>query len=379
MPEQHPSQLDTIHDDFLVGGQHDAEASNASDSGGSDDEQHEALMDLTIHFHGQPNTLRVPQSLTVAQLSSSIHDSLAIEESKQKIMMAPKPGIIKHPFPDTPLKDLITPRTKITLFGSTNKEINDLDKAISRSSRPRGHNSAIKSATPSRYRDWKKVQEESTYTFHSIEPLPYLPNPDRSQRFLERLANDPGIKASMRKHKFSVGLLTEMNPAEHTTQESRTLGLNRNRGEVIELRLRTDRYDGYRDYKVIRKTLCHELSHNVWSEHDRNFWDLTNQIEKEVERADWKHGGHQLTQGEFYNPDDAGEDGEHFDGGGWSGGEYVLGSQGASGNEGLSRREIMARAALSRIEKRKSAEPELAEKERQQEQGESDGKPPGSA
>src|ERR1700743_4002636 len=99
--------------------------------------------------------------------------------------------------------------------------------------------------------------------------------------------------------------LQEMNPAEHTTHESKTLGL------------RTDAYDGYRDYKVIRKTLCHELSHNVWGEHDRNFWNLTNQIEKEVERADWKHGGHQLTQGEFYNPEDHGEDAANMDRGGW--------------------------------------------------------------
>ncbi|KKK13300.1 zinc metalloprotein, partial [Aspergillus ochraceoroseus] len=95
----------------------------------------------------------------------------------------------------------------------------------------------------------------------------------------------------MHKHRFSVPLLTEMNPAEHTTTESRTLGLNRNKGEVIELRLRTDAYDGYRDYRTIRKTLCHELAHCVHSEHDRDFWDLTAQIEREVERADWKGAG----------------------------------------------------------------------------------------
>ncbi len=64
-----------------------------------------------------------------------------------------------------------------------------------------------------------------------------------------------------------------MDPAEHTTSESRTLGLNRNKGEVIELRLRTDAYDGYRDYRTIRKTLCHELAHGVFSEHDRDVWD----------------------------------------------------------------------------------------------------------
>lgn len=165
----------------------------------------------------------------------------------------------------------------------------------------------------------------------------------------------------MRSHKFSVGLLTEMNPAEHTTRESRTLGLNRNRGEVIELRLRTDAYDGYRDYKTIRKTLCHELAHNVWGEHDRNFWDLTKQIEKEVERADWTRGGHRLSSEEFYNPNDGGFDGE-ADHGGWTGGELVLGGgDGRTGSAGtvesgaslLSRREIMARAAEERMKKTK--------------------------
>ena len=165
----------------------------------------------------------------------------------------------------------------------------------------------------------------------------------------------------MRKHKFSVGVLTEMNPAEHTTHESRTLGLNRNRGEVIELRLRTDAYDGYRDYKVIRKTLCHELAHNVFGDHDRNFWDLTGAIEKEVERGDWRNGGKALSNEEFYNPDDRGEDG-HVDGGGWSGGEFVLGgggkngSGGADGRGGMNRRELMAKAAEERIKRQARTE-----------------------
>lgn len=335
------------------------------------------FMDLTLHFHGQPTALQVPHHTTVSDLATAIEQTLSIEQARQKIMISPKPGMLKHPFPQTLLRDIVGPRTKITLFGSTNKEISDLNSSISKMSLPLRGPRTAHSATPSKHRDWKKIQEESTYTFHSIKPLPYLPNPERSARFLERLAQDPGIKASMRKHKFSVGLLTEMNPAEHTTQDSRTLGLNRNRGEVIELRLRTDRYDGYRDYKVIRKTLCHELSHNVWGDHDRNFWDLTNQIEKEVERADWKHGGHQLVQGEFYNPEDHGEDGEHLDGGGWTGGEFVLGAEGSSGNAGLSRRDILARAALSRIEMQKKVEAEM--RNQQASDANKDEKPSGSA
>ena len=337
------------------------------------------LLELTIHFRGKPNTLHVPTTLTVSQLSSAITESLSIDTSKQKIMVAPKPGILKHPFPDTPLRALLTPRTKITLFGSTDKEVYDLNNSMTAGRLRTAARTPTVRASPRR--DWKKIQEESTYTFHSIQPLPYLPNPERSQRFLERLANDPGIKTAMRIHKFSVGLLTEMNPAEHTTQESRTLGLNRNRGEVIELRLRTDRYDGYRDYRVIRKTLCHELSHNVWGDHDRNFWDLTKQIEQEVERADWKHGGHQLAQGEFYDPEDHGIGDEHLDSGGWVGGEFILGSDRTSNNEGLSRREIMARAAMNRLAKQKQLQAMEKEQEGQSStsEGGEDRKPTGSS
>lgn len=115
---------------------------------------------------------------------------------------------------------------------------------------------------------------------------------------------------------------------------------------MIELRLRTDAYDGYRNYKIIRKTLCHELAHNVFGEHDRQFWDLTNQIEREVERDDWKGGGRSLTNEVFYE--------EEVDGGGWTGGQFVLGGAG-SNQGGLSRREAMAKAAEERIHRQKEA------------------------
>jgi WLM domain len=331
-------------------------------------EDNAAQMEVQIHFHGKQFTIQVPEDITIAQLSSSLAELLLIEPEKQKIMITPKPGLLKPPFSDALLSTVYTSKKKITVLGSTAKEISDLNAGITKI-RVRSQNRlAASKAAPkaAKHRDWKRIQEESNYTFQSIRPLPYLPNPDRSQRFLERLADDPGIKAAMRAHKFSVGLLTEMNPAEHTTQESRTLGLNRNRGEVIELRLRTDRYDGYRDYKVIRKTLCHELAHNVFGEHDRNFWNLTGQIEKEVDRGDWKHGGHRLSEDEFYNPGDEGylDGDEHFDSGGWTGGEFILGSdQGASGNEGLSRREILARAAMGRAEKQKPAQKEITQAE----------------
>lgn len=55
----------------------------------------------------------------------------------------------------------------------------------------------------------------------------------------------------MKKHKWTVGTLQEMEPIGNTDMNSKTLGKNWNRGQVIELRLRTDSYDGWRAYDMV--------------------------------------------------------------------------------------------------------------------------------
>ncbi|CAK4031089.1 Hypothetical predicted protein [Lecanosticta acicola] len=328
-------------------------------------EEPEPAFKIILQLHNKP--VEVPlysEDATIQDLSDSVAEDLQIPPTSQKFLITPKVGLLKPPFKDPSLTVRSIQDKKIVLMGATTAEIEELESDIAeRKARISRRRAALKEgrkvkANPSR--DWKKVQDEARYTFHTLRPLPYLPNPEKSLRFLERLRDDAGIKASMRKHGFSVGLLTEMNPAEHTTHESRTLGLNRNRGEVIELRLRTDAYDGYRDYKVIRKTLCHELTHNVWGDHDQRFWKLCREIEAEVDKNDWRRGGSSVGGEEFHNPDDEGED-EEADHGGWEGGEYVLGAgaegspSAAGGGEPLSRREAMAKAAEERMKKQKEA------------------------
>jgi hypothetical protein len=321
-------------------------------------------LDLTLTHHGKPITLSFLPDATLTDLSERVSVELSIPHSNQKFLVASKVGLQKPPFKDPSLPLAQLAGKKVQLMGSTTDEVSSLSASISAASAPR-RPSPIKAATPARNRDWTKVQEEAQYTFHTLRPLPYLPNPERSLKFLERLRDDAGIKAAMRTHKFSVPLLTEMDPAMHTTHESRTLGLNRNQGEVIELRLRTDAYDGYRDYKTIRKTLCHELAHNVWGPHDRNFWNLCKQIEREVDRDDWKSGGRSVGNEEYYDPS---EEEDVYDHGGWTGGEFVLGSgksetvassAGGTVSAGsLSRRDILARAAEERAKRAKQAEQE---------------------
>lgn len=333
--------------------------SRASSPPADDDNNNTDTLTLTIQYHSQPITLTLAPDATISDLSNLIATDLSIPPSHQKFLCAPKPGLLRPPFKDPTLALSSLQKAKITLLGTTSREIADIDAAISsireKQEARRAARSAGRKVQAFKHRDGKKVQEESVYTFATLRPLAHLHDPEKSLRFLERLRDDPGVRAAMRAHKFSVGLLTEMDPAEHTTHSGKTLGLNRNRGEVIELRLRTDAYDGYRDYKTIRRTLAHELAHNVVGPHNAEFHALWNVIEKEIERNDYSRGGQTVGQQEFYNPNDGGVDEDEEDDGGWEGGSYVLGG-GAGGKEApLGRREIMAKAAEERMKRQQGS------------------------
>ena len=331
-----------------------------------------------MYHHGTAHKFHLSAEATLQDLSAAIESTLNIPVENQKLLIAPKPGLQKAPFSTTKLDQLLpldSPKFKITLLGSPAQAIAEIhEQSFDTRKRAEIRAAALqarksyKAAPSSRGGIHTLSDSSNNYTFHRLLALSYLPNPDRSLQFLQRLRDDPGIRAAMAKHRFSVPTLMEMNPAEHTTSESRTLGLNRNKGQVIELRLRTDAFDGYRDYRTIRRTLCHELAHCIFSEHDRDFWDLTAQIEREVNQADWKSGGRRLTEQEFYNPEDweRVQTGEvTVDECGLIGGEFRLGGlvgiDDAVRHAALtagpeSRREIMARAAEERLLKESKEE-----------------------
>ncbi len=263
----------------------------------------------------------------------------------------------------TPIRDMDALRASTEAFQKRRAHLNELRRRPARS-----RQSGTVRAAPGPPNDG--------FTFGDIQPLPHLPHAERSLAYLHRLRDDVGVRHAMRTHKFRVGLLTEMDPLEHTQANhegtSRTLGLNRNQGQVIELRLRTDAGDGYRDYHTVRRTLCHELAHNVHGPHDQNFWALCHQLEREVERADYLgHGGRTVAGGggrpgvDFYEPPPSTSshtsDDEHVDSGGWTGGSFVLGSNttststsnmsssAATASSGSASREQRARAAEERL------------------------------
>ncbi|XP_042038244.1 DNA-dependent metalloprotease WSS1 homolog 2-like [Salvia splendens] len=125
------------------------------------------------------------------------------------------------------------------------------------------------------------------------------PPASKALELLHKLASDPGIVAIMNKHRWRVGILTEMAPEGYVgISPECILGFNKNHGEEISLRLRTDDLKGFRKYEKIKKTLLHELAHMVFSEHDSNFLALDSQLNKEAITLDWtKSRGHTLTGG----------------------------------------------------------------------------------
>ncbi|KAL9319541.1 hypothetical protein ACSQ67_011380 [Phaseolus vulgaris] len=105
---------------------------------------------------------------------------------------------------------------------------------------------------------------------------------------MHMLAADPGIVAVMNKHRWRVGIMTEMAPVGYVGVDPKCiLGFNKNHGEEISLRLRTDDLKGFRKYERIKKTLLHELAHMVYSEHDANFYALDKQLNQEASSLDW--------------------------------------------------------------------------------------------
>jgi hypothetical protein len=191
---------------------------------------------------------------------------------------------------------------------------------------------------------------EETYGFGTIETLPNLPNQNQARDILTTLANDPGILACMAQHKWKVGSLAELYP-EGKVGESAVcvMGLNKNKGQQILLRIRTDDLSGFRKILTIRKVLYHELAHNVHSAHDGKFFQLNRQVEKECTSLDWTNGAGLSSAGNVSDP---------AAGTLYTAGAYRLGGgdgDGAGENspststDRASMRELAARAALMRL------------------------------
>jgi hypothetical protein len=210
-------------------------------------EEEAALMTIHITFRGQILPVSLPTNSTILNLKESLADAVSIPPSHQKLLYK------GHRLQDNDSVDSLT-GSKLMLIGTPPTTITELNS----------HKPAIRTRSPYAIKlpqtASASATPDATYTFHRLVPLPHLRNSDKARDLLDRLVHDRGIIAIMKKYKWSVGALVEMDPAEHTYVDHKTLGLNRNRGEVIELRIRTDEYAGFRQYRCSSLTYPANLS-----------------------------------------------------------------------------------------------------------------------
>ncbi|TFY68846.1 hypothetical protein EVJ58_g763 [Rhodofomes roseus] len=256
-------------------------------------------IEIIVSHRGTQHHLSLLPDDTIALLQARLEELTSVPPSLQKLLFRGKKANLQDS--DTLVHAGLKNGTKVQMLGSTTEELSRTLAADTEFQRKERilRERALKA--PVKARSTSSPSALSQYTFHHIEPLAHLPEPASARALLTRLANDPAIRHVMQTHHLAVGLLTELAPHE----QPHLLGLNVNAGQAIKLRLRTDRYDGFRLYSEVRKVLCHELTHNVWSDHDNNFKEMNSRLNREVaefERAA-AEGTHHLTgSGDAYQP-----------------------------------------------------------------------------
>jgi hypothetical protein len=140
----------------------------------------------------------------------------------------------------------------------------------------------------------QKSEQDTDYRFSRFEVLyrRVNPTPFEAEKLLNKLATDPGIIEIMKSRRFTVGTLCELDPEDADDEQAAKgeadkclLGWNRNFGERIALRLRTDDFQSFRKYDSVLNTLLHELAHNVHGPHDDKFWALFNELKSEYSKV----------------------------------------------------------------------------------------------
>ncbi|KAJ2697720.1 hypothetical protein H4218_003750 [Coemansia sp. IMI 209128] len=241
-----------------------------------------SVLAFSVSHRGNAVQFSVDGSQTLGDLRQRLEEQFGVAPQQQRLLLkgevgAPSAG-------DSMLiASLIPASSRVVLIGTPATELAEHLKSSERREEGRANYDKYRATTVFRTRD---SAEHSEHGFLKFETLPGLPHQASALAMLRRLARDEGVRGIMRKRQYSVGVLRELHPNERTI-----LGYNRNRGEVIALRLRTDDLDGFRDYVDVRKVLMHELAHMVWDEHDERFHRLNHELCQELDELDWTRRG----------------------------------------------------------------------------------------
>lgn len=278
------------------------------------------LLDLSFVYRGKVFPLSMPAGSTLRELGQQLESATAVAPHTLRLLLPRSPALL--PFSDQhgslPIAQSgIFEGRPIRMMGALPGEIKEVSQEAGRTYERRIIDFADED---------KRAKQRMSVGAHSTRKLPqgnyifcdfrtlHLPGIElhppagKAMEIMHKLASDPGIVAIMNKHHWRVGVMTEMAPVGYVGISPKCiLGFNKNKGEEVSLRLRTDDLKGFRKYESIKKTLLHELAHMVHSEHDADFYALNKQLNEEAISLDWtKSGGHSL--GGFKPLDDEEED-----------------------------------------------------------------------
>ncbi|KAJ0076308.1 hypothetical protein Patl1_34865 [Pistacia atlantica] len=108
-----------------------------------------------------------------------------------------------------------------------------------------------------------------------IKPLNKI-GEDEARKILEKVAKQ--VQPIMRKRKWKVKILSEFCPSNPSL-----LGLNIGGGAEVKLRLRRPNRDwDFFPYEQILDTMLHELCHNEYGPHNAEFYNLLDEIRKDL-------------------------------------------------------------------------------------------------
>ncbi|WJX39289.1 hypothetical protein P8452_26846 [Trifolium repens] len=271
-----------------------------------------SLINISVTWRGKKFVVDMNLDATVKDLGEELQKLTNIKEDTMKLIVpqiAGKTSKLLAPFStEHSLLSLretsITEARSILMMGASTNEVEEVLKNAEANLRIAGfedEEKRLKQKISHGPRVSLKLPQ-GPYIFCEFRTLeiPGMklnPPPSEALKRMHMLAADPGIVAVMNKHRWRVGIMTEMAPIGYVGVSPKCiLGFNKNHGEEISLRLRTDDLKGFRKYESIKKTLLHELAHMIHSEHDANFYALDKQLNQEAASLDWtKSTGHTLS------------------------------------------------------------------------------------
>ncbi|CAM6087975.1 unnamed protein product [Calypogeia fissa] len=267
--------------------------------------EHEKELHFTVVYRGKPLQLKALTGSTLGELGNEIVDLTGVAPHTLRLILPKRPPL--QPMSEKHSAKLlyqsgITEGMRMVMMGSSSVEVAAVSQ-LSKNDRIIGFSEEDQRAHQrSGHAAASHALPKGNYIFCGFQTLslPGIelnPPPAMALKIMHKLASDRGITAIMNKYRWRVGIMTEMAPIGYVGISPKCiLGFNKNRGQEISLRLRTDDLKGFRKYESIKKTLLHELAHMVHDEHDEKFHALDKKLNDEAIALDWtKSQGHTLS------------------------------------------------------------------------------------